>query len=54
LRRPQGATLNEMVAAACLRPQSTRVVLTGLRKKRYAIVRGKRGDATCYSLAGAA
>lgn len=52
LRRPHGATLAELVEATGWQPHSTRAVLTGLRKKGRAIVRGKRGDVTCYSLTG--
>ncbi|MHA6724281.1 hypothetical protein [Sphingomonas sp. RS2018] len=32
-------------------PHTTRAALTGLRKKGHAVVRGKRGDQTCYSVA---
>jgi len=30
----------------------TQAALTGLRKKGHAIVRGKRDDMSCYTLAG--
>lgn len=51
LRRDEGATLDELVAATNWLPHTTRAALTVLRKKGYAIERGKRGDTTCYSLA---
>lgn len=51
LQRLQGATLAELVEATGWQPHSTRAVLTGLRKKGHGIVRGKRGEVTCYSLA---
>jgi len=51
LRRSSGATLAEMIEATGWQPHSARAVLTGLRKKGHAIVRGKRGEVTCYSLA---
>lgn len=51
LRRPQGATLDEMIEATGWQPHSARAVLTGLRKKGHVIERGKRGEVTCYSSA---
>ena len=45
-----GATLTELVAATGWLPHTTRAALTGLRKKGHAIVRGKRGDTTCYHI----
>jgi hypothetical protein len=53
LKREGGATLAELVAATGWLPHTTRAALTGLRKKGHAITRGKRGDATCYTLAAA-
>lgn len=50
LRRPEGATMNELTSATDWLPHSTRAVLTGLRKKGNHITRGKRGEATCYSI----
>lgn len=50
LRRDQGATLTELVEATGWQPQTTRAVLTGLRKKGHAIERRKRDDVTCYHL----
>jgi hypothetical protein len=54
LRRPEGATLNELVVATGWLPHTTRAALTGLRKKGHAIARGKRGDTTCYAIERAA
>ena len=54
LRRKQGATLNELVAATGWLPHTTRAALTGLRKKEHVIDRGKRDDATCYRITAAA
>lgn len=53
LRRPEGATLEELTSATGWLPHSTRAVLTGLRKKGHDIVREKRGEVTCYRIADA-
>ena len=50
LRRAEGATLDELVAATGWLPHTTRAALTGLRKKGHAIARGKRGETSCYYL----
>lgn len=50
LQRPEGATLDELVAATGWLPHTTRAALTGLRKKGHTIAKEKRGDATCYSI----
>ena len=54
LRRPEGATLEDMITATGWLPHSTRAVLTGLRKKGHVINKSKRGDVTCYRIADAA
>jgi hypothetical protein len=54
MRRADGATIDEMMAATGWLAHSTRAVLTGLRKKGHAIERGKRGAATCYRIGEAA
>jgi hypothetical protein len=54
LRRPEGATLAEMVEATGWLPHSTRAALTGLRKKGHVLAKRSRGDVTAYSLAAAA
>ncbi|MDB5679522.1 DUF3489 domain-containing protein [Sphingomonas bacterium] len=50
LKRDEGATLAELVAATDWLPHTTRAALTGLRKKGHAIERGKRDDDTCYRI----
>lgn len=52
LRRRQGATMDELIAATDWLPHTTRAALTGLRRKGHVIERGKRGDVTCYTLVG--
>jgi len=54
LRRDDGATLEEMIAATGWLPHTTRAVLTGLRKKGHLIERGKRVDITTWRIAGEA
>lgn len=54
LRREQGATLAELIEATDWLPHTTRAALTGLRKKGHSVDRGKRNEATCYTVAGAA
>jgi hypothetical protein len=51
LHREQGATLAELVEATRWLPHTTRAALTSIRKKGHAVVRGKRDDVTCYSVA---
>ena len=53
LARKQGATLAELVEATGWLPHTTRAALTGLRKKGHVLTKGKRCDATCYSIAKA-
>ena len=48
--RDQGATLAELVEATGWLPHTTRAALTGLRKKGHDLVKGKRGEATCYNV----
>ena len=54
LQRPDGATLAELISATNWKPHTTRAALTGLRKKGHAIVKGKRGEVTCYNVPAAA
>lgn len=54
LHREEGATLAELMAATGWLAHSTRAALTGLRKKGHSVERSKRGEATCYRIAGAA
>ena len=53
LSREEGATLHEMVAATGWLPHTTRAALTGLKKKGHRIMRGERGEITCYRIAAA-
>ena len=53
LRREEGATLDELIAATGWLRHTTRAALTGLKKKGHVIAKGKRGDATCYNIAAA-
>jgi len=50
LRRDDGATLDEMIAATGWLPHTTRAALIGLRKKGHAVAKEKRGDTTCYRI----
>ena len=49
---PDGATLEEMIAATGWLPHTTRAALTGLKKKGKVITKGQRDDVTCYFIAG--
>ena len=51
LRRNEGATLAELIAATGWLPHTTRAALTGLRKKGHAIERSKRDELSCYRIA---
>jgi hypothetical protein len=51
LRRPEGATLHELVDATNWLPHSTRAALTGFRKKGHVIEKTKRENVTCYRIA---
>ena len=52
LRRAEGASLDELIAATGWLPHSTRAALTGLRKKGHAIERSKTDERTSYRIAG--
>ena len=54
LRRPEGATLAQLVEATGWLAHTTRAALTGLRKKGHAIAKDKVDGVTRYSLAPAA
>ncbi|KQR83709.1 DUF3489 domain-containing protein [Sphingomonas sp. Leaf343] len=51
LQREQGATMAELMEATGWLPHTTRAALTGIRKKGHAVVKDKRDDVTCYSVA---
>lgn len=53
MKRPEGASLEQMIAATGWLPHSTRAALTGLRKKGHAIERVKRDDVTVSRAAAA-
>jgi hypothetical protein len=50
LRRPDGASIEEMVDALGWLPHTARAALTGLKKKGHAIVRDKAGSVTVYKV----
>lgn len=50
LRRPEGATLADLITATGWLPHTTRAALTGLRKKGHVLVKGKRDEVTCYRI----
>jgi len=52
LRRPEGASIEQLVAATGWLPHTTRAALTGLRKKGHAVTSDKpEGAARAYRLA---
>jgi predicted transcriptional regulator of viral defense system len=48
LRRPEGASIEEMVETLGWLPHTARAALTGLKKKGHVIVRDKAGSVTVY------
>ena len=51
LQRPDGATLDELIAATGWLPHTTRAALTGLRKKGHAVERkAVEGGASRYMI----
>jgi hypothetical protein len=52
MRRPNGASLSELIKATSRQPHSARAVISGLRKQGHAITREARESGeTCYKLA---
>jgi predicted GNAT superfamily acetyltransferase len=51
LVRPDGASLDEMIAATEWLPHTTRAALTGLRKRGYAVERRRIEGKTRYAIA---
>ncbi|MBX9729085.1 MAG: DUF3489 domain-containing protein [Sphingopyxis sp.] len=51
LRKPEGASVEEMSDALGWLAHTTRAALTGLRKKGHAITRDKAGSVTVYRIA---
>jgi Protein of unknown function (DUF3489) len=54
LRREQGATINDMMAATGWLPHTTRAALTGLRRRGYHLTRTGRGAGSTYRVDTAA
>lgn len=54
LRRPEGASLDDLVAATGWLPHSARAALTGLRKRGHAISKEKVDGTTRYRTGAAA
>lgn len=50
LRRPDGASIEEMVEALGWLPHTARAALTGLKKKGHQVVRDKAGSVTVYKV----
>jgi hypothetical protein len=50
LRRPDGASIEEMVEALGWLPHTARAALTGLKKKGHVIARDKAGSVTVYKV----
>lgn len=50
LKRPEGATLDELVAATGWLPHTTRAAMTGLKKKGHQITRAKVEGVSRYSI----
>jgi hypothetical protein len=50
LRRPDGATLAQLIELTGWLPHTTRAALTGIRKKGHDVARFKRDGATCYRI----
>lgn len=50
LRRPEGATLEQIVAATGWLPHTTRAVLTGLKKKGHAVISEKADGVRTYQV----
>ena len=51
LRRDQGTSVTELMAATGWLPQTTRAALTGLRKRGYAVIRVAGEDGSVYRIA---
>ena len=54
LRRAEGATLDDLVAATGWLPHTTRAAMTGLKKKGHQITRTKTDGGSRYTVAEAA
>jgi len=54
LRRPDGASLNELIQATGWQKHTARAALTGLKKKGHTIGRSKADGVSRYSISSAA
>ena len=54
LKRPEGATLDELVAATSWLPHTTRAAMTGLKKKGHRVTRTKVDGVSRYIVAESA
>ena len=54
LRRPEGATLDELTAATAWQPHTARAALTGLKKKGHDVERTKEDGVSRYRITSAA
>lgn len=54
LRRPEGATLDQMVAATCWLPHTTRAVLTSFKKRGHTVASEKADGVRIYWVGRAA
>ncbi len=54
LARPEGTTIEQLVAATGWLPHTTRAALTGLKKKGHALTSEKRDGARIYRVTGGA
>ena len=52
LKREGGASLNDITGATGWLPHSARAMLTGLRKKGFALEKSKVDGVTCWSITG--
>lgn len=52
LRRPEGATIEQLVAATSWLPHTTRAALTGLKKKGHALISEKSDGVRSYRING--
>jgi hypothetical protein len=53
LRRPEGASLDDLTTATSWQPHTARAALTGLRKKGHEVAREKVDGVSRYRIAGA-
>lgn len=54
LKRPEGATINQLVEATGWLPHTTRAALTGLKKKGHTVISEKAGGPRRYQVSSGA